>query len=120
LIFSQQSNTCIILIGLRDNEQGSVYVKITINLQTSYILSYFYFIYFLFNDTVSHSGHIELNDRLKGYGGKRSWPNLRYYPGMCLETDENHEKPVRMAGFRAEILTTDLPNTKQESQHLVN
>jgi hypothetical protein len=25
------------------------------------------------------------NDESKGYGGKQSWPKLRYYAGICLE-----------------------------------
>jgi hypothetical protein len=29
-------------------------------------------------------------------------------------TEENHKKSVRIVGLRAEILTRDLPNTKQE------
>jgi hypothetical protein len=28
----------------------------------------------------------------KGYGRKWSWPNLRQYPSICLETQKKHEK----------------------------
>jgi hypothetical protein len=30
------------------------------------------------------------------------------------ETEQNHEKSVRIAGLRAKIWTLDLPSTKQE------
>jgi hypothetical protein len=29
----------------------------------------------------------------EGFGRKRSWPNLRCYADICLETEENHENP---------------------------
>jgi hypothetical protein len=41
----------------------------------------------LFNDAVSSLNYIA-NDRMinywKGYGRKKSWPNLRYYPFIRL------------------------------------
>jgi hypothetical protein len=46
------------------------------------------FMFGLFNDAVSSSDYIASNDRImnwKVYGRKRSWPNLRYYSGICLE-----------------------------------
>jgi hypothetical protein len=27
----------------------------------------------------------QVDENSKGYGRKRSWSNLRYYPGLCLE-----------------------------------
>jgi hypothetical protein len=43
-------------------------------------------------------------DELKAFGRKQSWPNFkalfRHSPG---ETEQNHEKPARIAGVRAEI-----------------
>jgi hypothetical protein len=42
----------------------------------------------LFNHAVSSLAYITKNDRMSndiGHGRKRSWPDLRYYPGVCLE-----------------------------------
>jgi hypothetical protein len=39
---------------------------------------------------------------------------LRYYPGIRVGAEENHKKKLKIAYLRAEILTQDLPNTKQE------
>jgi hypothetical protein len=40
----------------------------------------------------------------KGYGRKRSQPNLRYYPGICLEELRKTIKAsVRIAGLWTEI-----------------
>jgi hypothetical protein len=55
----------------------------------------------------------------KGHGRKRSWPNLWYYLGICLEELRKSTKAsARIAGLRAEILNYDLPNTNQECQQL--
>jgi hypothetical protein len=51
------------------------------------------FIYLLFIYAFSLSGYIASNERMivnnelerKGCGRKQSWPNLRYYPVICLE-----------------------------------
>jgi hypothetical protein len=46
---------------------------------------------------------------------KRSWPNIRHYPGIRLEGLRKTTKTsIRMPGLWAEIWTRDLPNTKQE------
>jgi hypothetical protein len=52
----------------------------------------------------------------KGRGRKRLWPPvLRYYNCICLEgLKKTMKNSVRIAGFRVEIWTRDLPNTKQE------
>jgi hypothetical protein len=51
----------------------------------------------------------------KGFGRNMSlpyWKALsRHSPGGF---EKNHEKPVRLAGLRADISTRDLPNTKRE------
>jgi hypothetical protein len=48
----------------------------------------------------------------KGFGTKKSWPNLRYYPGILQEELRKTTKPsVRIAGLWAEILKRDLPNS---------
>jgi hypothetical protein len=45
----------------------------------------------------------------KGYGRKWSWPNLRYYPCICLEKLRKITKTsVRTSGLRAKIWTGDL------------
>jgi hypothetical protein len=51
----------------------------------------------------------------EGCGRKRLWPNFKA-PSWHLpvRTERNHENHVRIAGLRAEILTRDLPSTKQE------
>jgi hypothetical protein len=44
-------------------------------------------------------------------GRKRSWPKLRYYPGICLEGLRKTTKTsVRIAGLRVKIWTRDLPS----------
>jgi hypothetical protein len=37
---------------------------------------------------------------------------LKYYPGIYLDVMKKNRKELRIAGFRAEILPPDLPNTK--------
>jgi hypothetical protein len=50
---------------------------------------------------------------------KRSWPDLRYCNGICLEgLRKPQNTSVRIPGLRAEILSRDLPSTKQECQLL--
>jgi hypothetical protein len=49
----------------------------------------------------------------KWYGRKRSWPNLRFYPGSCLDGPKITTKNLRISDIRAEIWTRNLPNTKQ-------
>jgi hypothetical protein len=45
-------------------------------------------------------------------GRKRSWPNLRYHPGILSEGLRKITKTsIMISGHRAEILTRDLPNT---------
>jgi hypothetical protein len=43
-----------------------------------------------------------VNDELEGIWKVRSWPNLRYYPGICLEgsrkTTKNLSKASRSLG----------------------
>jgi hypothetical protein len=52
---------------------------------------FYLFIYSLFNDAFSISDYIVSNERmivdneLERSGRKRSWPNSRYCPGICLE-----------------------------------
>jgi hypothetical protein len=41
-----------------------------------------------------------MNNELERIWKEVAWPNLRYYPGICLEGQENHKKPVRTAGHR--------------------
>jgi hypothetical protein len=48
----------------------------------------------------------------KECGRKQLWPNLRYYPGFCLERlRETIKALVRIAGLQAEVLIQDLSNT---------
>jgi hypothetical protein len=61
----------------------------------------------------------------KGLEGSDRGLILRYYPGICLEgLRKNTKCSVRIADLRGEILTRDLPNTKQECEvvghHLKN
>jgi hypothetical protein len=50
----------------------------------------------------------------KGRERKRWWPNLRFFPGICLEGLRKLKKNLDgVAGLRAEIWTQNLPNTKQ-------
>jgi hypothetical protein len=51
----------------------------------------------LFNDAISVSRSVEWRCgkwmmNWKGFGRRRSWPNLRYFPGICLKNEKNHEK----------------------------
>jgi hypothetical protein len=52
----------------------------------------------------------------KEYGKKRSWPTFKvqYYPSIGLEGLRNTTKNLRISCLRAETLTCDLQNTKQE------
>jgi hypothetical protein len=50
----------------------------------------------------------------KGCGGKRSWPNLRYCPRICLEGLRRNKNKVRLVALRDEIWTKDLQNMKQK------
>jgi hypothetical protein len=50
----------------------------------------------------------------KGYGRKQSWPNLRYYPEICLEgLRETMKTSLRTANLWAEVRTR-VTNTKQK------
>lgn len=49
----------------------------------------------------------------KEYGRKRSWPDSRYYPGICPQGQGRPRKlSVRVTGFRTQIWTHYLRNTK--------
>jgi hypothetical protein len=48
----------------------------------------------------------------KRCGRKWSWPNLRYYPDICLEGLRKTTRNLRIAGLQAEISTQILPNMK--------
>jgi hypothetical protein len=50
----------------------------------------------------------------KGCGRKRSWLNLVYYPGSCLEIVRKTTCNFKIPGLRAEIWSQVLPYTKQE------
>jgi hypothetical protein len=50
----------------------------------------------------------------KEYGRKRSWPNLRYHPEICLEKLIKNMNNLRISGFLADILNRKLPNEKKE------
>lgn len=39
----------------------------------------------------------------EGCGRKQSWPNLRYYPRPCLETEKNHEESISKADVTIEV-----------------
>jgi hypothetical protein len=45
---------------------------------------------------------------------KRSWMNLRHYPGIFLEIPRNSSKNLRIVGVPAEIRTRHLHNTSQK------
>jgi hypothetical protein len=69
------------------------------------------FLYGLFDDAVSSACYIASNDWIinwKGYGRKRSWRNLRHYPGICLEGLRKTTKNLRIAGLQAKIWTLDM------------
>jgi hypothetical protein len=71
-----------------------------------FLLSFrFLFICGLFNDSISSSDCISSNDIMnwKYCRRKRSWPNLRYYPGICLEGLKRTTRLLRIAGLWAEI-----------------
>jgi hypothetical protein len=57
---------------------------------------FFYFICSLFNDALSNSGYVVLNDWLimnwRGCGRKRSWPDLRNCSSICSEGQEIQEE----------------------------
>jgi hypothetical protein len=75
--------------------------------------------YGLFNRAVSSSASCRLEDdwitNLKGYEGKRSWPDLRYYTRISLQERKFVMKTsVGTVGRQAEIWSQDLPKIKQE------
>jgi hypothetical protein len=50
---------------------------------------------------------------LKGYGRKRTWTDVKYYPGISLEgLIKQQNSSVRIASFHASIGTQNLQNTK--------
>jgi hypothetical protein len=59
-------------------------------VQRTVVMAYFLFdfSYSLFNDAFIISDYIAPNERMmvnwKGCERKRLWPDLRYYPGICL------------------------------------
>jgi hypothetical protein len=60
----------------------------------------------LFNDAVHSSGYTALNDKMiskmncKGYARMQAWPNLRYYPSVCLEAWRKTTKTCGQPEFR--------------------
>jgi hypothetical protein len=40
---------------------------------------------------------------LKEYGRKWSWPNLRYYPGICMEGLRKTPEKLRITGLQTMI-----------------
>jgi hypothetical protein len=45
---------------------------------------------------------------LKGFGRKRSWPNLRYYPGIRLKRVRKTSKTsIKIAGHRSRDLNPE-------------
>jgi hypothetical protein len=37
----------------------------------------------------------------KGWGRKRAWDSLKYFPDMSEGTEKSHEKTVKLAGLQA-------------------
>jgi hypothetical protein len=77
------------------------------------------FIFGLFNGAFSAIYNFELKDdrwimTWKVFGRMRSWPDTRYYPGICLEGLRKTTNELRIVGVRAEIWTWVLRNVKQE------
>jgi hypothetical protein len=83
----------------------------------------YFFICSLFNDVASSSDFTVSNDMIlmnwKGYRRKQSWPNLRYYPGICMlgqrKTTKNVSQDSQSPGqdlnlgsleYKARMLTT--------------
>jgi hypothetical protein len=50
----------------------------------------------------------------KGFGRKRSLPNFKVLYWQSGGAEENHGKPVRIAGLRTDICTRDIPNMTWE------
>jgi hypothetical protein len=53
----------------------------------------------------------------KGCARKQSWPNLRYYPGICLERLRKPKKNVSENNPVFEIWTHNLLNTPKQSKY---
>jgi hypothetical protein len=66
---------------------------------------------FINSDYIASNEYLMIN--WKRCGRNRSRPNLRYYPGICVEGLRKVTKGLRIAGLQADIWTWDLPNTKQ-------
>jgi hypothetical protein len=80
-------------------------------------------IYGLFNDAASGSDYRPTASSGKAVnvvnwkvcGRNRTWPDLRYYPGICQGLRKTTgETSVDIADIQSEILTQDLPNMKKE------
>jgi hypothetical protein len=82
-----------------------------------------YFILWSFYQCCSSSNYIESHGRIisewrivKDVEGSGRWPNLKYYPRICLGGIEgNHKKPVRIDSVLIEIWTKHLQNTNKNS-----
>jgi hypothetical protein len=110
--------------GLRGREDWQVdTLTFQRNIRSPYSGDGFLFLVYLtaFSVTQTISYRIEWNDDIitmnsRGCGRKRSFPNLRFYPGICLEGLRKTTKAsVRIAGLRAEVWAQDLPNRKKKS-----
>jgi hypothetical protein len=118
-VFSNSNiGNCVIWISVRSFVRACVCVYVCVCVCVNKTLTPL-FACGLFNDAFSVASNERKDDRWmmnwKEFGRKRSWRNLRYYPGICLVGLRNPQKfPVMIARFRAEIWTRDLQNTRQE------
>jgi hypothetical protein len=51
-----------------------------------------------------------MDNKLESMKKKRSWPNLKYYPGTC-RGGGNPRRTVKMVNVSAEIVSGHFPNT---------
>jgi hypothetical protein len=73
----------------------------------------------LFIKAVSSSNYIAPNNEITNEKRiEKNWLFKTLSRHQNTGTEKNHEEPVRIAGLPAEVLTRDLPNTKQESKPL--
>lgn len=79
-----------------------------------------FIVYRLFNDDACSSAWKDLwIMNWKGSGRKQSWPNLRYYPGICLEELRKITRTwVRIVGVTADIVTGHILNISQKNRFL--
>jgi hypothetical protein len=116
----QHGDTPILCAGSEPQNQTSKPTPLRLRFIVLAILFSIYVIVYLTTLTVAQIIQYRktkwLMNNCKRWRTKRSWPTIRYYPGICRDWLRNDTKKtsVKLAGLRAEIWIRDPPKRRQD------